>query len=176
MSPVFWLFGRSGAGKTTLGDRLRRRLAESGRPVFFLDGDEARAGLSSDLGFGKIARVEHHRRLAEVARLVSDQDILPVVATMAPEHSQRDLVNSILGPRLTWVFIDATFDECVRRDPKGLYRRAREGTVANLLDYPFDDPREHERALHIGTGHGDVQSSVDELTRGVLSRLDGERD
>jgi len=90
LTKVFWLYGRSGAGKTTLGQRLRAGLADRDIPVIYLDGDELRASLCSDLGFKSEARLENHRRIAEIARLLAEQGLNVVVSTMAPEHSQRD--------------------------------------------------------------------------------------
>ena len=171
MTRVLWLFGRSGAGKTTLAGRLQDGLRDRGLPVFFIDGDEARGGLSSDLGFHPEARTEHHRRVAEVALLASRQGIVPIVATMAPEYAQRDVVRRTLGERLVWVFVDAPLDECLRRDPKGLYRRAKAGQVRNLLEYPFDTPRPEERDVTIQTGATGIDESSRELLREVLTHI-----
>jgi len=171
MNPVFWLFGRSGAGKTTLANGLRQALRDRGLAVFFIDGDEARGGLSSDLGFGSDSRTENHRRVAEVARLASRQGIVPIVATMAPEHAQRDVVSRTLGERIVWIFVDAPLDECLRRDPKGLYQRAKEGQLRGFLEYPFDAPRPDERGLTIRTGGVGIEESYRELLQKVLARL-----
>jgi len=171
MTRIFWLFGRSGAGKTTLAMRLQQGLRDRAIPVFFIDGDEARGGLSSDLGFQPEARTEHHRRVAEVARLASRQGIVPIVATMAPEYSQRDVVRRTLGQRLVWIFVDAPLEECLRRDPKGLYKRAKLGEVRNLLEYPFDTPRGEECNVTVQTGRAGIEESYNDLLREVLSHL-----
>jgi len=171
MTRVLWFFGRSGAGKTTLAGRLQQGLRDRGLPVFFIDGDEARGGLSSDLGFHPDARTEHHRRIAEVAALASRQGIVPIVATMAPEYAQRDVVSRTLGERLVWIFVDAPLDECLRRDPKGLYRRAKAGQVPNLLEYPFDTPRSGECDVLVQTGGVEIEESYQDLLREVLTRL-----
>ena len=167
MSKVIWLFGRSGAGKTTLANRLRDGLRDHGLSVLFLDGDLARGGLSSDLGYHPGARTEHHRRVAEVARLVSDQGMVPVVATMAPEYEQRDLVAKTLGSRLIWVFVDAPLDECIRRDPKGLYRKARGGGLSHFTGVtdPYEPPEHPDVVLH--TDRDTVEVCVEQ----VLARL-----
>ncbi|HLX71953.1 MAG TPA: adenylyl-sulfate kinase, partial [Verrucomicrobiae bacterium] len=95
ITKVFWLFGRSGAGKTTLAQRLRAGFVDRNIPVFIIDGDEMRSGLCSDLQFTSEARVENHRRIAEVAKLAANQGLNVVVSTMAPEHSQRDVVQKV---------------------------------------------------------------------------------
>lgn len=171
MMKVFWLFGRSGAGKTTLALRLRDGFQDRKLPVFFIDGDLARSGLSSDLGYNPGARTEHHRRIAEVARMVSEQGIIPIVATMAPEYAQRDQVQKTLGDQLVWIFVDAPLDECLRRDPKGLYRQAKEGKIRNLIDYPFETPRAEERKITINTTIGGVEDCYQRLLAESLARL-----
>lgn len=151
LTRVFWLFGRCGAGKTTLARKLRDGFVDRSIPVFFLDGDDMRSGLCSDLRFSTDARVENHRRIAEVARLAAEQGLNVVVATMAPQHNQRDVVAKVLGSRLVWIYIHAPLDVCIARDPKGLYQRAKTGKVQDLLDFPFEVPRPNERENYIDT-------------------------
>jgi len=110
-----------------------------------------RSGLCSDLKFSSEARVENHRRIAEVARLAIEQGMNVVVSTMAPQHSQRDMVSQVLGKRLVWIYIHAPLDVCIARDPKGLYQKAKAGNVQNLLDFPFEVPRPNERENYIDT-------------------------
>jgi adenylylsulfate kinase len=164
VTKVFWLFGRSGAGKTTLAQRLRNGLADRNIPVIYLDGDEMRAALCSDLGFKSEARLENHRRIAEIARLLAEQGLNVVVSTMAPEHNHRDLVGQILGRKLVWFYIHAPLAVCIERDPKGIYRRAQAGQIKLLIDYPFEPPRPQESGNFIDTA---VQS-VDDCYQAVL--------
>jgi adenylylsulfate kinase-like enzyme len=151
LTKVFWLYGRSGAGKTTLAKRLLNGMADRQIPVSCLDGDEMREGLCSDLEFTSEARIENHRRIAEVAKLMAERGLNVIVATMAPEHVQRDVVAKVLGQRLVWFLIHAPLGVCIQRDPKGLYRRAKIGEMQNLLDFPFDTPRPHENKYCIDT-------------------------
>ena len=155
---VFWLFGRSGAGKTTLAMRLRDGLADRKIPVVYLDGDEMRSTLCSDLGYKPEARLENHRRIAEMARMLAAQELNVVVSTMAPEHQQRDLVSKILQEKLMWFYIHAPLDICMQRDPKGLYRRAKSGTLENLLQFPFDPPRMEDGHNRIDTENQDIET------------------
>jgi adenylyl-sulfate kinase len=171
MTNVFWLFGRSGAGKTTLALRLRDGLMDRGIPVVYLDGDELRSTLCSDLGYKPEARLENHRRIAEIARLLAAQGLNVVVSTMAPEHEQRDLVSKILGDQLTWLYIHAPLDICMQRDPKGLYKRALEGRVNQLINYPFDVPRSQEREHYINTTAHGIDDCYHEILEAVKSRL-----
>ena len=166
---VFWLFGRSGAGKTTLALRLRDGLQDRKIPVVYLDGDEMRSTLCSDLGFKSEARLENHRRIAEIARLLANQELNVVVSTMAPEHRQRDLVAQILGEKLVWFYIHAPLDICMARDPKGIYKRALEGQIQQLINYPFEVPRPAERENYINT----IAQNVDECYQAILEAVKG---
>jgi adenylyl-sulfate kinase len=167
LTKVFWLFGRSGAGKTTLALRLRDGLANREIPVVYLDGDDLRSTLCSDLGFKSEARLENHRRITEIAKLLCDQGLNVVVSTMAPEHQQRDLVARILGDRLMWFYIHAPLDICIARDPKGLYKRALEGQVKQLINYPFEVPRPQERENYINT----IALSIDDCYHEILEAV-----
>ncbi|HMP81477.1 MAG TPA: adenylyl-sulfate kinase [Verrucomicrobiota bacterium] len=151
MKKVFWLYGRSGAGKTTLARRLRDGFVDRGHPVFYLDGDDMRSGLCSDLAFSPEARLENHRRTAEVARLAAEQGFNVVVSTMAPQHDHRDMVKKVLGSHLVWIYVHAPLNVCIERDPKGLYARANAGKLKQLIDFPFDVPRPGERENFVDT-------------------------
>lgn len=168
---IFWLFGRSGAGKTTLARRLRDGLADRKIPVFYLDGDEMRSGLSADLGFTSEARLENHRRIAEVARLAADQGFNVVVSTMAPQHAHRDAVIRVLGSRLVWFYIHAPLDVCIQRDPKGLYGRAKAGTVKDLTNYPFDVPRPGEKENFIDTVAQNIEGCFQSILETARTNL-----
>src|SRR5665213_2762028 len=172
MSKVFWLFGRSGAGKTTLARRLHLALQDRKIPIFYLDGDDMRAGLCADLAFTPESRLENHRRIAEVAKLAAGQNLNVVVSTMAPQHGQRDIVARVLENRLVWIYVHAPLDVCIKRDPKGLYHREQEGKLGNLLNFPFDTPRPPEREHFIDTVAQNEESaakSVLELVQVHLS-------
>ena len=171
IAKAFWLFGRSGAGKTTLAQRLRTSLLDRNLPVVCLDGDEMRSTLCSDLGFKSEARLENHRRIAEIARLLNNQDLNVVVATMAPEHLHRDTVAKILGQHLVWFYIHAPLDVCIERDPKGLYKRALAGQIQQLTNYPFEPPRPAERENYINTVTQDIAGCHQQMLETVRTHL-----
>ena len=171
LTKVFWLFGRSGAGKTTLGRLLFAGLQDRKIPVIYLDGDELRSRLCSDLGFKSEARLENHRRIAEVARLLTMQGHNIIVSTMAPEHLHRDMVSSILGSKLVWFYIHAPLSVCIERDPKGIYKRAKEGQVKHLIDYPFEAPRPQESANYIDTAIQGVNDCYQIVLQKVQNHL-----
>ncbi len=159
MTKVFWFFGRCGAGKTTLSKNLYDALAVQKVPLFYLDGDEMRSGLSSDLSYTPEARAENHRRIAEVAKLAAAQGLTVIVSTMAPQHSHRDTVANVLGEHLVWIYVHATIEVCVQRDPKGLYHRAQAGQLDKLLNFPFDAPRPQESKNFIDTVSKNIESA-----------------
>jgi len=170
-SKVFWLFGRSGAGKTTLARRLHQGFINRNIPVLYLDGDDLRSGICADLGYSSEARLENHRRIAEIARLAAEQGLSVVVSTMAPEHKDRDRVKQSLTDRLVWVYIHASLNVCMHRDPKGLYRRAQRGSIQNLIDYPFDPPRPEEQRHTIDTMALDVEGGAEALVKLAFDQL-----
>lgn len=171
VTKIFWFFGRSGAGKTTLALRLRGGLADGKIPVVYLDGDDMRSTLCSDLGFTAESRLENHRRIAEIARMLASQGFNVVVSTMAPEHQQRDLVAQVLGEKLVWFYVHAPLETCIKRDPKGLYRRALEGKVKELINYPFDVPRPNERENYINTTAQNIEECYQEILERVKALL-----
>jgi adenylylsulfate kinase len=126
---VMWLTGLSGAGKSTIANALSHELTKAGTACFVLDGDDIRAGLNSDLGFSSEDRLENVRRIAYVARLISSQRQVVVVAAITPSHAMRALAKGIVGETFREVFVDTPIALCEERDPKGLYRKARSGAL-----------------------------------------------
>lgn len=148
---VFWFFGLSGAGKTTLATALAWKLRAEGRTVLLLDGDELRAGLCRDLGYSDDARAENIRRAAELAELAKLQGQVVIAAFITPRESLRRLVRSIISvDRLDMIWVDAPLEVCRRRDPKGLYRQSAAGMVPFFtgVDSAFEEPVRPELRLN----------------------------
>lgn len=147
---VFWMFGLSGAGKTTLANLLVAALRDAGKPVLALDGDTLRAGLCSGLGFSEAGRAENLRRAAEVARLGVDSGLIVVASFITPLEENRRLVARIVGAEvLSLIFLQAPLDLCQHRDVKGLYRKAKRGQVGQMtgLTAPFEVPTRADLVL-----------------------------
>jgi adenylyl-sulfate kinase len=147
---VIWLTGLSGSGKSTIAGELERRLLVLGRPVWVLDGDKVREGLCSDLGFSPEHRKENIRRVAEVARLFADAGLICIVAFISPYRADRDRARSLLpAGRFIEVYLSAPLEACERRDPKGLYAKARAGLVKDFtgITAPYEAPLKPELEL-----------------------------
>ena len=138
-----WLTGLPGAGKSTIANLLEKQLFASGRHTYILDGDNIRHGLSRDLGFTEAERVENIRRAMEVARLFVDAGLIVIVAFISPYRAERDLARSRFEPdEFVEIHVDASLEECERRDPKGLYAKARRGELVNFtgIDSDYEPP------------------------------------
>jgi bifunctional enzyme CysN/CysC len=149
---VIWFTGLSGAGKSTIASLLEDLLRARGRHTFLLDGDEVRAGLNRDLGFTETDRVENIRRIAEVAKLMTEAGLIVLVAAISPFRSDRRLARGLMPEgEFVEIFVDTPLEECARRDPKGLYRRALAGELANFtgLSSPYETPASPE--IHLRT-------------------------
>ncbi|MFF0490678.1 adenylyl-sulfate kinase [Nocardia sp. NPDC004068] len=152
-----WLTGLSGSGKSTVAVELERQLVAAGRPAYLLDGDNLRHGLNADLGFGDDDRRENIRRVAEVAALFADAGVVAIVSLISPFAAQREQARAVHDGRglpFHEVFVDTPLEVCERRDPKGLYARARAGRLPQFtgIDSPYERP-EHPDVV-IGTADG----------------------
>jgi bifunctional enzyme CysN/CysC len=144
---VLWLTGLSGAGKSTIANLVDKRLVALGRHTYLLDGDNVRHGLNKDLGFTAQDRVENIRRVAEVARLMADAGLITLVSFISPFRSERRMARDLLPPGDFFeVYVDAPLAVAEARDPKGLYRKARRGELANFtgIDSPYEEPQAAE--------------------------------
>jgi adenylylsulfate kinase len=169
---VFWLFGHSGAGKTTLSQVLASALREKGHPVLELDGDVLRSGLCAGLGFTKEARHENLRRSANVAALSLRSGISVVAAFITPLEENRTAISSIIaGPALSFVYLDAPVSVCQLRDPKGIYAAARIGRVPEMtgMSSPFEPPQKFD--LRLDTADRSLEICSKELIDFALRKL-----
>ena len=140
---VVWMTGLSGSGKSTIAKGLEKRLYDHGIITKLLDGDNLRTGLNKNLGFSDEDRSENIRRVAETAKLFLDTGIVTICSFVSPTKSIRKLAEDIIGnDDFLEVIIDASFDECAKRDVKGLYKKAIKGEIKNFtgLDAPFEKP------------------------------------
>ncbi|WAN09358.1 adenylyl-sulfate kinase [Stutzerimonas balearica] len=166
---AIWLTGLSAAGKSTIANALEVALAERGRHTYLLDGDNVRLGLCRDLGFTDEDRVENIRRIAELGRLFVDAGLIVITAFISPFRADRALAREIIGEDFfIEVFIDTPLAECERRDPKGLYGKARAGLIKNFtgIDSAYERPLNPE--IRVGT----LEQSLPEVVSQILEYLD----
>jgi bifunctional enzyme CysN/CysC len=165
-----WFTGLSGAGKSTVANLVERRLHALGYHTYMLDGDNLRHGLNKDLGFTAEARVENVRRVAEVAHLMVDAGLIVLVCVISPFQSERHFARSLFGEgEFLEVFVDTTLEECERRDPKGLYRKARAGEIFNFtgIDSPYEAPEHAE--LHLLTAGLRAEQLAEQVVEQLLA-------
>jgi len=168
---TIWLTGLSGSGKSGIAMELEQRLIEAGHACFVLDGDNIRHGLNRDLGFSPNDRQENIRRIAEVAKLFNDAGLFVITAFISPYREDRGAAREIIGTeRFVEVYLSASLDVCERRDPKGLYAKARAGQIAEFtgVSAPYEPPLVPD--LTIDTGASSLDESVATLFDFVSDR------
>jgi adenylylsulfate kinase len=140
---VVWFTGLSASGKSTIAHHIEKKLFQSGIRAYVFDGDNVRHGLNSDLGFSDYDRKENIRRIVEVARLFVDAGIVVLAAFITPLERQREFIKKSFGDmKFVEVYVKCDIEECIRRDPKGLYEKARAGIIENYtgISSPFEEP------------------------------------
>ncbi|WP_338502027.1 adenylyl-sulfate kinase [Sphingomonas kaistensis] len=163
---VVWLTGLSGAGKSTIANLVEKKLHALGKHSFLLDGDNVRHGLSRDLGFTEADRIENIRRVGEVARLMADAGLIVITAFISPFRAEREMVRAMLPPgEFLEVFVDTPLEDAERRDVKGLYAKARAGTLSNFtgIDSPYEPPLEPD--LRIDTRALSAEDAAERIVR-----------
>jgi bifunctional enzyme CysN/CysC len=144
---VLWFTGLSGSGKSTIANLVEKSLVASGKHTYLLDGDNVRHGLNRDLGFTDADRVENIRRVGETAKLFVDAGLIVLVSFISPFRSERRMARELVGKdEFVEVFVDTPIEVCMARDPKGLYEKARAGTIKNFtgIDSPYEAPEKAE--------------------------------
>lgn len=165
-----WLTGLSASGKTTISNLLEKQLFALGLHTYLLDGDNVRHGLCRDLSFSVPDRIENIRRVAEVARLMVDAGLIVLVSFISPFRVERQMARNLFQQgEFVEVFVDASLASCERRDPKGLYVRARQGQIPFFtgIDSPYEAPENPE--IHLRT---DQATSAEQCVEQILLYLD----
>ena len=165
---IVWFTGLSGSGKSTIANAVELKLNELKKHTYLLDGDNIRLGLNAGLGFSNEDRVENIRRIGEVSKLFVDAGLIVLTAFISPFQQERDRVRGLVKEdEFIEVFIDTPLEVCEARDPKGLYKKAREGEIANFtgISSLYEAPSRAE--IHIKTD----KRSIDECVEKILAYL-----
>ena len=155
---VIWFTGLSGSGKSTIANKLDIELNKRGLKTYILDGDNVRMGLNKDLGFSPESRKENIRRISEVAKLFADSGTIVMTAFISPYREDRDSARGVIGLDYVEVFVNTPIEECIKRDPKGLYKKAIAGEIKGFtgIDAPYEEPLSPEISL----GNLSIEDSV----------------
>jgi len=165
---LVWFTGISGAGKSTVASLTLKKISELGKHAYLIDGDVIRLGLCKDLGYDEESRVENIRRAAHVAALMMDAGLIVLAAFISPFRSERNMARSLVGQdSFLEVFMDTPLWIAEKRDPKGLYKKARSGEIKNFtgLDSPYEAPENPEIRLVAG------EASPEEMADVVVSKI-----
>jgi bifunctional enzyme CysN/CysC len=163
---VLWLTGLSGSGKSTIANALEKELYAQGKKTYILDGDNVRHGLNKDLGFTDKDRIENIRRVAEVAKLMCDAGLIVITAFISPFRSEREMARSLFHENdFKEIYISTPLKVAEKRDPKGLYKKARQGKIPNFtgIDSPYEKPTKPD--LEINTSKTTLQESVQKILK-----------
>ena len=147
---VLWFTGLSGSGKSTIANIIEQKLHKLGKHTYLLDGDNVRHGLNKDLGFTDVDRVENIRRISEVSRLMVDAGLITIVSFISPFKSERKMARELVeSDEFIEIYVDTSIEECEKRDPKGLYKKARSGKLKNFtgIDSNYEIPSSPEIIL-----------------------------
>lgn len=174
---TLWFTGLSGSGKSTIAVALESALARTGQLSYRLDGDNIRMGINRNLGFTAADRTENIRRVGEVSKLFVDAGLIVLSSFISPYHADRDLVRKLHTDSdmdFIEIFVDCTLEEAERRDPKGLYKKARAGEIKQFtgIDDPYEAPQNPE--IHLRTHEQSLEEEVNLILailqeRGILS-------
>ena len=168
-SQVLWFTGLSGSGKSTIANALEKKLYARGVRTYILDGDNVRRSLNSDLGFTDADRIENIRRIGEVAKLMLDAGIVVLVSLISPFRAERKMVRELFKEgEFKEIFVDIPLATAEKRDPKGLYKKARDGKIPNFtgIGSPYEKPQKPD--IHVKTEF----NTVNEIVEKILKKLE----
>jgi len=166
---VIWFTGLSGSGKSTIAGALEEELSKRGFKTYLLDGDMLRTGLNKDLGFSDSERTENIRRTGEVCRLLHDAGLAVLAAFISPFRKDRQLVRELFGANeFIEIFVNAPLEVCMDRDPKGLYRKSKDGQVSSMtgIESAYETPLNPE--IELRTDQDSVVDSVGKIIGKIL--------
>jgi len=169
---ILWFTGLSGSGKSTISSAVEQKLFELGHHTYLLDGDNVRHGLNKDLGFSDVDRVENIRRIGELSKLMIDAGLLVMTAFISPFRADRQLVKDLVQQHeFVEVYMDTALEECEKRDPKGLYKKARSGQIKNFtgIDSEYEIPGNPEIVINT------VELSIEECADKIIAYLKDNR-
>jgi adenylylsulfate kinase len=169
---MIWFTGLSGSGKSTLGNVLETELHRQHIHTFLLDGDNIRLGLNKDLSFNEEDRSENLRRIGEVGKLMVDAGLVTIAAFVSPYEKDREMVKNILGKEnFVEIFVSTPLEECIRRDVKGLYKKALNGEIKDFtgISSPYEAPKNPD--LVIDTSSKSLENCLQEVITLVSARL-----
>lgn len=167
---VVWFTGLSGSGKSTLANKVDYELFKKGIRTYTLDGDNVRAGINRDLGFGEEDRHENLRRMAEVAKILMDSGAVVLASFISPLENDRKIIKKIIGKdNIIEIFVNTPLKVCEKRDVKGLYKKARAGKILNFtgIDAPYEPPL---------TPHVEIPTEIESMDTSInkiLNYLEG---
>ncbi len=166
---LLWFTGLSGSGKSTVANTVDHMLHSQGKHTYVLDGDNVRMGLNKNLGFSPEDRTENIRRIGEVGKLFVDAGTITMTAFISPYREDRDKVRELFEPdEFIEILVQASLETCEKRDPKGLYKKARAGEIPNFtgISAPYEEPTKPELVLDSDS------KGIDELAEEVVAYLD----
>ena len=170
---VVWFTGLSGSGKSTLANALEFELHRHGRHTYLLDGDNLRHGLNKDLGFTEQDRTENIRRIGEVARLMVDAGLIVIAAFISPYRRDRQMLRKLVAPgEFLEVYVNTPIEVCEQRDPKGLYKLARSGSIRNFtgIDAPYEKPV--DPCVRVDTSRMNLKEALQTVQRKITDRIE----
>lgn len=164
MKKIFclWITGISGAGKTTLANKTKKYLISLGYTVILLDGDDVRSTLNADLSFTMESRDENIRRIAQLSKLLSKQNIITIVSVISPLESQRNLAHEIFGDNFHLIYLKASLKRCANNDAKGLYKEAKQKNIENFtgMTSPYEEPQNANLTINTDKSNADLTAKL----------------